>query len=122
VSPQVREHPEIGDHIAVPISAPAQGRPSGSSPPSDPAVSLRIGHYVRVLVITLALVAVAVADVIRRPQASWTSERERAAWLALLAIPVVVTLVSFSLAGPLLAVATLGAYCALRRGRAATSA
>jgi hypothetical protein len=81
-----------------------------------------LGHYVRVLVLTVALVTVAVADVIRRPAASWTSERERAVWIALLAIPVVVTLVSFSLAGPLLAVATLGAYCALRRGRSETSA
>jgi hypothetical protein len=77
---------------------------------------------VRVLVLTVALVAVAVADVIRRPEASWTSERERAVWLALLAISVVVTTVSFSPAGPLLAVGTLGAYCALRRGRSATSA
>lgn len=69
------------------------------------------------LVLTLVLVAVAVADVIRRPHATWTSARERTVWLVLMFIPVPVTLLSFSPAGPLIALVVLAAYFALRRGR-----
>ena len=70
--------------------------------------------------LTLVLLVVAVVDVIRRPHETWTSERERTAWLVLLLVPVAVTLVSFSFAGPLIAVVVLVAYCALRRGRSRT--
>jgi hypothetical protein len=70
-----------------------------------------------VLVVTLVLVVIAAVDVIRRPPATWTSERERTVWLALLVIPVVVTLVSFSVVGPLIALVELVAYLVVRRGR-----
>lgn len=69
------------------------------------------------LVLTLVLVAVAVADVIRRPHAAWTSVRERTVWLVLMFIPVPVTLLSFSPVGPVLALVVLVVYLALRRGR-----
>ena len=81
------------------------------------------GHAEGVILLTLVPVAVAVLDVIRRPRASWTSERERRVWLALLLTPVPATLLSFSVVGPLIAVVVLVAYCALRRegDRAATA-
>jgi chromate transport protein ChrA len=78
---------------------------------------VQIGQTGSVLLVTLVVVGFVLADVLRRPRSTWTSDRERAIWIALLLAVAAVTLLSFSLLGPLLTLAVVIAYGVSRSSR-----